>query len=133
MAQRTDIERFMNMVEHHGDCWMWQGGYSKQFYPAFSVKAKTVSARRWIYAREHGEIGNNMVVADTCGNHQCVNPLHLILGTMSDAVQKSPYTGAAKTHCPRGHEYTNENTYVNKRGVRNCRACARSQAWRVRA
>jgi group I intron endonuclease len=30
-----------------------------------------------------------------------------------------------KTHCRNGHEYTEENTYVNKRGSRECRTCAR--------
>lgn len=29
----------------------------------------------------------------------------------------------AKTHCPAGHEYTSENTYVNPAGWRICRAC----------
>lgn len=30
-----------------------------------------------------------------------------------------------KTHCPQGHEYTPENTYVNCEGTRKCRACLR--------
>ena len=30
---------------------------------------------------------------------------------------------ARKTHCPAGHEYTPENTYVNPKGSRECRAC----------
>lgn len=30
----------------------------------------------------------------------------------------------AKTHCPRGHEYSKENTYIYK-GNRTCRACRR--------
>jgi hypothetical protein len=30
-----------------------------------------------------------------------------------------------KTHCPKNHEYTEENTYVSKRGQRNCRTCHR--------
>jgi hypothetical protein len=29
------------------------------------------------------------------------------------------------THCVRGHEYDERNTYVNPRGQRQCRACAR--------
>ncbi len=47
---------------------------------------------------------------------------------------KGPLTGQAminanKTHCPRGHEYNKENTYVwaNSRGrkLRICRTCGR--------
>jgi group I intron endonuclease len=30
---------------------------------------------------------------------------------------------ALVTHCPRGHEYTSANTYLNKKGKRICRAC----------
>ncbi len=31
---------------------------------------------------------------------------------------------ALRTHCPQGHEYTSENTYVNpKRGSRTCKTC----------
>ena len=40
-------------------------------------------------------------------------------------------TGArqrAKTHCPRAHEYTTENTQVDKLGKRSCRACGRDRS-----
>ncbi len=30
-----------------------------------------------------------------------------------------------KTHCPASHEYTEENTYVDSRGGKHCRACQR--------
>jgi hypothetical protein len=30
---------------------------------------------------------------------------------------------ALTTHCPRGHEYNEANTYINKKGKRICRAC----------
>lgn len=42
-----------------------------------------------------------------------------------------PATGEGKgwhaniTHCPAGHEYTPENTYISPAGGRNCRACTR--------
>lgn len=32
---------------------------------------------------------------------------------------------AAKTHCPRGHVYDSENTYIRKDGSRDCRLCER--------
>ena len=32
----------------------------------------------------------------------------------------------SKTHCPKGHEYNLQNTYINsKRGFRECRVCKR--------
>lgn len=34
----------------------------------------------------------------------------------------------AKTHCPQGHEYTAENTYVYPDGSRECRTCKRDNA-----
>ncbi len=30
-----------------------------------------------------------------------------------------------RTHCPQGHEYNEENTYVSKRGSRTCKICRR--------
>lgn len=37
-----------------------------------------------------------------------------------------------RTHCPKGHEYTPENTYWRTDGTRNCRTCvlAAKQAYR---
>lgn len=31
------------------------------------------------------------------------------------------------THCPQGHEYTTENTYLMRRGSRVCRTCSRER------
>lgn len=33
-----------------------------------------------------------------------------------------------KTHCPQGHEYTDENTVIGGHGERNCRACLNHRA-----
>lgn len=33
-----------------------------------------------------------------------------------------------RTHCPQNHEYTGENTYIDKEGSRHCRACSRDRA-----
>jgi hypothetical protein len=50
-------------------------------------------------------------------------------GTRSENLQDMVRNGrnhwANKTHCPRNHEYTPENTYVLPSGSRACRECAR--------
>jgi hypothetical protein len=33
-----------------------------------------------------------------------------------------------KTHCPKGHPYNDENTYVSPKGIRNCRTCGTENA-----
>lgn len=43
---------------------------------------------------------------------------------MQDAVRHGTNVNTAKTHCPRGHEYTEQNTYrYAGRPRRECRAC----------
>lgn len=34
---------------------------------------------------------------------------------------------ANKTHCPQAHQYTAENTHIDRRNRRHCRACARDR------
>ena len=43
----------------------------------------------------------------------------------ADQVAKKRKGGAhgTETHCPAGHEYTPENTYLRPRGGRECRTC----------
>lgn len=42
-----------------------------------------------------------------------------------DKVRNGRHTNAAKTECPRGHEYTPENTKPHGKGGRWCRECHR--------
>lgn len=44
-----------------------------------------------------------------------------------------PRKRAPKTRCPRGHEYTPENTYTSPDGRRQCRACIRLRQERRKA
>lgn len=43
-----------------------------------------------------------------------------------DSVRNGHHGQARKTHCPKGHEYTLNNTYTHPRlGYRTCRTCSR--------
>jgi hypothetical protein len=64
---------------------------------------------------------------------------NLIYGTrrknVFDAVGHNTHFNASKTHCPRGHEYTPENTYVMYRRDRDCtsRVCRTCESDRKKA
>lgn len=65
-----------------------------------------------------------------CSNKHCWNPEHVYIGDQqenhSDAMRARTHTSIqskSKTHCPNGHEYTEDNTHIDKRGCRRCRKC----------
>jgi hypothetical protein len=56
-----------------------------------------------------------------CENRGCVrvHPDHVVISNYK-------HRGKAKkdkTHCPRGHEYNERNTYIDGKGYRQCRVC----------
>ena len=46
---------------------------------------------------------------------------------------KTSELNARKTHCPQGHPYSPENTYIQPKGSRACRVCMRAAAARSAA
>ena len=63
---------------------------------------------------------------------------NLAYGTRSentyDAIAHGTHPQARKTHCPQGHAYDEDNTYVSPRGGRGCAECRRAavRAYRAR-
>lgn len=80
---------------------------------------------RIAYVHHKGPIPSDMTVDHVCRNRCCVNPDHLRL--LSNRVNATLNGNAIKTHCPRGHEYTEANTRLQRhpsgRLHRYCRAC----------
>lgn len=77
----------------------------------------------------------------SCPHRRCINPDHLEAVTQRENVLRSTKTiagqNARKTHCPMGHEFTPENTYVwgqsGGRVARACKTCHRARAAARRA
>jgi hypothetical protein len=65
------------------------------------------------------------------GNPQNATRTNLAYGTHGenqfDQVRHGTHFEANQTHCPADHEYTPENTKVDKQGRRHCRKCQRAR------
>ena len=74
----------------------------------------------------HGARPDGMVARHVNGDNTDNRAVNLAWGTPSqnvlDQVEHGTHHCARKTHCPQGHEYSAENTYVY-RGLRGCRRC----------
>ena len=117
-------------VEKTENCWLWTGGRSKQNgagYGRFRIGEEKVQAHVYSYLRSCGEIPEGMFVLHHCDTPLCVRPDHLYLGTqkenMADMFARGRAASQSRTHCPHGHPYDEENTYVLPHGGRACRTC----------
>jgi hypothetical protein len=134
-AEISAIKRKLDdfsIPEPNSGCWLWtkatkQGGYGQVWF-----NEEKYLAHRLSYFVYKGDIDKNKELDHLCRTHCCINPDHLeevIHQTNMDRrVWEAPKN--YKTHCPHGHEYTEENSIFPGGGLRRCRECARI---RVRA
>lgn len=123
-------ERFFGFVDKTNGCWEWRGSVWKG-YGKFWFNGRMVKAHRFSYSLVHGDIEG--VLDHLCRNRACVNPDHLEdVSNKENCMRGEAPTAinARKTHCPRGHEYNEENTYVRPTGSRECKVC-RNERGRV--
>lgn len=108
----------------------WQGGQTVAHKVAWMLAhGEEVPDGYEVDHRCHDE---TCTAGDRCPHRQCCNPGHLQLVTQAqNKAAGRMYRPATRklraTHCPKGHEYTPENTRVASHGGRNCRECERSR------
>ena len=113
-------------VDRQTGCWNWTGAISAGSYGSIYYEGRMQKAHRVIWRLERGEIPDGLQIDHLCRNRRCINPDHLEVVTQSENLRRSPLMdrNSHRTHCIRGHEFTEENTrYRPGSGHRTCIIC----------
>ena len=120
-------------------CWVWQGTQYHNGYGSTTYRSNAVIVHRKMLEIAKGmTLGRWEYACHYCDVRLCCNPDHLWKGTpldnQVDSVKKGRNGEQKVTHCPLGHEYTPENTYITPaasgRPSRMCRECGRIKSRR---
>lgn len=125
------INTFWRQVDKNGPngCWIWTGRQTHNGYGQYGKRA--IRAHRYALEFLGNKIPPGKIVIHKCDTPLCVNPDHLLIGTLKQNSEDMALKGRARgqnlTHCSRGHEFTPENTRWVKARVasRQCRQCGR--------
>ncbi len=115
-------------------CWLWTAstmGPAGKVYSQFPSEYG-MSGHRASFAIFGGTLVHGMTIDHLCRNKLCVNPDHLEQVSYRENSLRSSgplRRQIAATTCPRGHEYTDANTY-RQGSKRSCLKCRRDYASR---
>jgi hypothetical protein len=145
LPPQSAIQRFMKRISvQESGCWFWTGPLNRDGYGQFGADWKVYPCHRWAYEYFIGPIPDGLVVdhkchqprdcagGSECLHRRCVNPAHLetvapienmLRGHGPRRGQMASHAAKrAQTHCKRGHEFNEANTYIHE-GRRICRLC----------
>lgn len=116
------------MSAHEVNCIDGWGCNHSAGYKLVTTHGRKEYCHRITYVRAFGPIPSGLEIDHLCRNRACCNPFHL--EAVTHAVNMARGIGgqnnARKTHCPQGHEYSDDNTYRYKaNGRRDCLTCRR--------
>lgn len=115
-----------------GSCWLWKNARNNPYeYGNFRPggERRKVLAHRWAYEELIGPVPEGLELDHLCRTPACVRPSHLEPVTHRVNIRRGTagQWQQAKTHCPRGHVYSPENTRVSDKGHRWCLSCAKAR------
>src|SRR5258708_34607854 len=124
--------------EPNSGCWIWIAALSSAGYGNMWNGKNNVVAHRFAYETYRGLIPEGLDADHLCRTPCCVNPDHIEPVTRREnlkrgiGIARQRARALTKTHCLRGHDLTEENTYftLNKVGqkLKVCKPCRRI-AW----
>ncbi len=115
------------------ECWRWTAAISGGGYGYIRHEGKWQLAHRAVYRLLVGPIPDDRPHLDhLCLVKSCVNPEHLDAVTALENTRRYLATASPRTHCVRGHAYTEATVVMRRNGkgylVRSCRLCERERA-----
>lgn len=136
----SSLAEILNACIPNGDCLEWTGSYGrgdkgvykdKPNYPVIYFERKMWRGNRLVWRLVNGPIPEGLFICHTCDNRRCVNPKHLYAGTAkqnaADNVIRKRHSKLMVRFCPRGHEYSPDNTIIEARTdgrqYRRCHIC----------
>ncbi len=125
MNEAANVRLLDKIYIDDNGCWIWTSVIHKQTgYARFKFNGKMEPAHRVSYWLFVGEIPEGLDIDHLCRVRHCVNYNHLEPVTRQENLRRGENYRRNKTHCPSGHEYSTENTYIYQ-NRRYCRECGR--------
>ena len=123
--RKHNLQRFIEFTKAAiiTDCLLWAGKQDGKGYGQITqTDGSTLMAHTMAYELFIGPLKEGLEIDHTCENRSCVYFMHLEAVTHAENMrrirQRHPIT-----HCKYGHEFTQENTYIDNRGKRSCKIC----------
>lgn len=132
---RPVLDRMADKFLVGDGCWEWTAVRNSFGYGVIHrLDAGSRLAHRVLFEAMVGPVPDGMDLDHLCRNRGCVRPSHLEIvsrrvnimrGEMPQILKER---GQAKTHCPAGHSYADQERYRRKDGSRRCMECERIAA-----
>ncbi|MGH6655870.1 MAG: HNH endonuclease signature motif containing protein [Actinocrinis sp.] len=111
-------------------CWEWTSGRPDRYGQVWWTgrnRLVHVVVYELLVGTVPGGLQLDHVYERGCRSRACCWPVHLEPVTAAENMRRAAAVREAKTHCPQGHPYDDENT-IRYRSWQYCKSCRRERA-----